>query len=75
MCYMFDNLITLYLASTAKNDNIHTLPILDSFYTGLGSAGTRSSEQKSKALKLACDRIAAADNNVVIFTDGSALGN
>ena len=71
----FDTQLIEKLHTERIEDILHTPPTLESFYTGLGSAGTRSSEQKSKALKLACDRIAAADNNVVIFTDGSALGN
>ena len=71
----FDTQLIEKLHIERIQDILHTPPTLEAFDTGLGTAGTRSPDQKTKALKLACDRIAAADNNVVIFTDGSALGN
>ena len=69
----FDNQLIEKLPIERIEDFLHTPPILETFNTGLWSAGIRSAEQNTNALKLVCDRIAAAYNKVV--TDGLALGN
>ena len=63
----------------SRNEDIrnvlHRPPILEAFDLDLGNAGTRTKEQADRARQLAIDRICKAGEDVVIFTDGSALSN
>ena len=70
------SMTTASVPDALPNPNIlHRPPILEKFDQNLGNAGSRSKEQAERARLLALDRICQAGEDLVIFTDGSALSN